>query len=71
MKMTKEEAEAYDKDPDINKIFANDDSDDSSSESEYVDILMNSNMTKMAMRFSHSNSEIPNYFQFIHFPLWI
>ena len=38
VKMTKEEAEAYDKDPDINKIFANDDSDDSSSESEYVDI---------------------------------
>ena len=36
--MTKEEAEAYDKDPDINKIFVNDDSDDSSSESEYVDI---------------------------------
>ena len=28
----------YDNDPDINKIFANDDSDDSSSESEYVDI---------------------------------
>ena len=58
VKMTKEEAEANDNDPDINKIFANDDSDDSSSESEYVDILMNSNMTKMAMRFSHSNSEI-------------
>ena len=38
VKMTKEEAEAYDNDPDINKIFANDDSDDSSSESEYVDI---------------------------------
>ena len=38
VKMTKEEAKAYDKDPDINKIFANDDSDDSSSESEYVDI---------------------------------
>ena len=31
-------AKAYDNDPDINKIFANDDSDDSSSESEYVDI---------------------------------
>ena len=38
VKMSKEEAEAYDNDPDINKIFANDDSDDSSSESEYVDI---------------------------------
>ena len=38
VKMTKEEAKAYDNDPDINKIFANDDSDDSSSESEYVDI---------------------------------
>ena len=36
VKMTKEEAKAYDNDPDINKIFANDDSDDSSSE--YVDI---------------------------------
>ena len=32
VKMTKEEAEAYDNDPDINKIFPNDDSDDSSSE---------------------------------------
>ena len=38
VKMTKEEAKAYDNDPDINKIFANDDSDDSLSESEYVDI---------------------------------
>ena len=38
VKMTKEEAKACDNDPDINKIFANDDSDDSSSESEYVDI---------------------------------
>ena len=38
VKMSKEEAKAYDNDPDINKIFANDDSDDSSSESEYVDI---------------------------------
>ena len=38
VKMTKEEAEAHDNDPDINKMFANDDSDDSSSESEYVDI---------------------------------
>ena len=38
VKMTKEQAEAYDNDPDINKIFPNDDSDDSSSESEYVDI---------------------------------
>ena len=36
VKMTKEEAEAYDNDPDINKIFPNDDSDDSSSE--YVNI---------------------------------
>ena len=36
VKMTKEEAKAYDNDPNINKIFANDDSDDSSSE--YVDI---------------------------------
>ena len=38
VKMTKEEAKAYDNDPDINKIFPNDDSDDSLSESEYVDI---------------------------------
>ena len=38
VKMTKEEAKAYDNDPDINKIFVNEDSDDSSSESEYVDI---------------------------------
>ena len=38
VKMTKEDAKAYDNDPDINKIFANDDSDYSSSESEYVDI---------------------------------
>ena len=38
VKMTKEEAKVYDNDPNINKIFANDDSDDSSSESEYVDI---------------------------------
>ena len=36
VKMTKEEAEAYDNDPDINKIFTNDDSDDSPSE--YVNI---------------------------------
>ena len=36
--MTKEEAKVYDNDPDIKKIFADDDSDDSSSESEYVDI---------------------------------
>ena len=38
VKMTKEEAKAYDNDPDINKIFVNDDSDDSSSESDYIDI---------------------------------
>ena len=38
VKMSKEEAEAYDNDPDINKIFANDESSESSSESEYVDI---------------------------------
>ena len=37
VKMTKEETKAYDNDPGINKIFVNDDSDDSSS-SEYVDI---------------------------------
>ena len=36
VKMTKEEAEANDNDPDINKIFPNDDSDDSWSE--YVNI---------------------------------
>ena len=36
VKMTKEEAEANHNDPDINKIFPNDDSDDSSSE--YVNI---------------------------------
>ena len=35
--MTKEEAKVYNNDPDINKIFA-DDQDDDSSESEYVDI---------------------------------
>ena len=38
VKMSKEEAKVYDNDPDIKKIFADDDSDDSSSESEYVDI---------------------------------
>ena len=38
VKTTKEEAEAYDNDPDINMIFANDESSESSSESEYVDI---------------------------------
>ena len=38
VKMTKEQAEAYDNDPDINMIFANDESSESSSESEYVDI---------------------------------
>ena len=37
VKMTKEEAKVYDNDPDIKKIFA-DDQDDSSSESEYVNI---------------------------------
>ena len=38
VKMTKEEAEAYDNDPDISMAFANPVSDDSeSSESEYVD----------------------------------
>ena len=36
VKMTKEEAKAYDNDPDINKIFANDS--DNYSSSEYVDI---------------------------------
>ena len=34
VKMAKEEVKAYDNDPDINKIFTNDDSDNSSSESE-------------------------------------
>ena len=38
VKMSKEEAEAYDNDPDISMTFVNDDSDDSSPESEYVDI---------------------------------
>ena len=38
VKITKEEAKAYGNDRNINKIFANDDADDSSSESEYVDI---------------------------------
>ena len=39
VKMTKEEAEAYDNDPDISMAFADPVSDDSeSSESEYVDI---------------------------------
>ena len=38
VKMTKEEIKAYDNDPNINEIFVNDDSDDSSSETEYVDI---------------------------------
>ena len=61
VKMTKEEAKAYDNDPDINKIFANNDSDDSSSESEYVDID-EFVMTKTAIRFSYSRLEICNYF---------
>ena len=38
VKMTREEAKAYDNDPDINQIFANDDSDHSESSSKYVDI---------------------------------
>ena len=39
VKMNKEEAKVYDNDPDIKKIFANNQDDDpSSSESEYVDI---------------------------------
>ena len=38
VKMTREEAKAYDNDPDIKQIFANDDSDHSESSSEYVDI---------------------------------
>ena len=38
VKMSKEEAKVYDNDPDIKKIFADDQGDDSSSESEYVDI---------------------------------
>ena len=39
VKMNKEEAKEYDNDPDIKKIFANNQDDDpSSSESEYVDI---------------------------------
>ena len=37
VKRTKEEAKVYDNDPDIRKIFA-DDQDDDSSESEYVNI---------------------------------
>ena len=38
VKMTKEEAKVYDNDPDIKKIFANNQDDDSSSsESKYVD----------------------------------
>ena len=36
--MSKEEAEAYDKDPNIDMMFADSDDDDSSSDSEYVDI---------------------------------
>ena len=38
VKMTKEEAKAYDNDPDIKKMFVDDQDDDSSSESEYADI---------------------------------
>ena len=38
VKITKEEAKAYGNDRNINKIFANDDADDSSSQTEYVDI---------------------------------
>ena len=40
VKMTKEEAKVYDNDPDIKKIFAKDQDDDSDdlSSSEYVDI---------------------------------
>ena len=65
--MTKEEAEAYDKDPNITIMFADSDSDN---DSEYVDIEYSS-MKKTDMRFSHSNSEIPNYFQVAPFSLWI
>ena len=38
VKMTKEQAKAYDKDPNIDMMFADSDSDDDSSSSEYVDI---------------------------------
>ena len=59
VEMSKEEAKVYDNNPDIKKIFVDDqdhDLDDSSS-SEYIDID-NTNMTKMNMRFSLSRSEI-------------
>ena len=38
VKMTKEQAKAYDKDPNIDMMFADSNSDDDSSSSEYVDI---------------------------------
>ena len=38
VKMSKEEAKAYDKDPNIDMMFADSNSDDDSSSSEYVDI---------------------------------
>ena len=38
VKMSKEEAKAYDKDPNIDMLFADSNSDDDSSSSEYVDI---------------------------------
>ena len=38
VKMTKDEAEAYDKDPNINMAYADPVSESSDSESEYVDI---------------------------------
>ena len=66
VKMTKEQAKAYDNDPDINKIFADPVSDDSeSSESEYIE-LMSSSTTRMAMRFSHSRG-CRQCSQLIHF----
>ena len=51
-------AKAYDNDPDINKIFANDESSESSSESEYVDID-EFEYDEDGHAISHSRLEIP------------
>ena len=70
VEMSKEEAKVYDNNPDIKKIFVDDqdhDLDDSSS-SEYV-ISINTNMKMMNMRFSISRSEIHYLFPIHTFSL--
>ena len=62
MKMSKEEAKAYDNNPNISAIFAPD-TDDSSEDSDYPMISMNSSTTKTAMRSSHSKTSLGTNYQ--------